>query len=64
MDVLGAVKSADVLNIVKMLSSDEIDLLMKYIYRGMSLPERFQSATLLQWHEKVRLVKLIVFCLI
>lgn len=45
-------------NIDEFLSSmdqDKIDLLMKYIYRGFEQPQEISCATLLTWHEKVRL---------
>jgi actin related protein 2/3 complex subunit 5 len=53
MDALLATKGADIPGIVKQLNSDQIDTLMKYVYRGMAVPEQYSSASLLQWHEKV-----------
>ncbi|CAG0881427.1 unnamed protein product [Cyprideis torosa] len=53
MRVLMSIKSAQVEDTVKGLSSDELDLLMKYIYRGFEAPSDGSSAHLLLWHEKV-----------
>ncbi|TPX56371.1 hypothetical protein PhCBS80983_g04580 [Powellomyces hirtus] len=52
MAALAAAKSGDILNIVKSLDSKQVDILMKYIYRGMASPELYNSAVLLAWHEK------------
>ena len=40
-------------NAVKALNLDEVDVLMKYIYRGFEREPK-DSASLLLWHEKVR----------
>ena len=54
MEALTSVKTAaDIATITKTFSVDQIDTLMKYIYKGMSKPESFNAATLLTWHEKV-----------
>lgn len=53
MDVLNSVKATDILSLIKMLSPEQQDILMKYIYRGMASPELYNSAVLLNWHEKV-----------
>ena len=50
MDALNSVKSADVGAVVKALNSNQVDILMKYIYRGMAFPEKFNSGNLLAWH--------------
>ncbi|KAI8825589.1 actin-related protein 2/3 complex subunit 5 [Fimicolochytrium jonesii] len=52
MEALSAVKSADIFPIVKQLDQAQVDVLVKYIYRGMASPETFNSAVLLAWHEK------------
>lgn len=39
---------------VKALTPEEQDVLMKYLYAGMAAPEQNNSGTLLVWHEKVR----------
>ncbi|KAF9910424.1 hypothetical protein BX616_010872 [Lobosporangium transversale] len=46
-----ALKSAD--QLVKNLSSEEQDVLMKYLYAGMAAPEQNNSGVLLTWHEKL-----------
>ena len=38
---------------VKILDKNELDVLMKYIYRGFAEPTDGSSAILLTWHEKV-----------
>ncbi|KAI3652418.1 hypothetical protein MP228_002743 [Amoeboaphelidium protococcarum] len=52
MDILSAVKATDIPNILKGLSQDDVDTLMKYVYRGMEYPDKFNPQTLLSWHEK------------
>ena len=54
LDILNATRSSDIATIVKQLSLDEQDTLMKYIYKGLSVPELGASPVLLGWHEKVR----------
>jgi hypothetical protein len=53
LDIINSTKSSDIPVIVKSLSLDEQDRLMKYIYKGLSSPELGASAVLLGWHEKV-----------
>ncbi|CAG8694833.1 14506_t:CDS:2, partial [Ambispora leptoticha] len=53
MEVLNSIKTTDIPSVVKMLSSDQQDTLMKYIYRGMETPKSYPSAILLNWHEKL-----------
>lgn len=53
LDVLTRFRSADVEKTVKSLSSDEVDILMKYIYRGFAYPTENSCGILLVWHEKV-----------
>ncbi|XP_023955255.1 actin-related protein 2/3 complex subunit 5-B [Bicyclus anynana] len=50
--VLIAVKSAQIEEVVGNLSLDDIDILMKYIYRGFEYPSEGSSGHLLLWHEK------------
>ncbi|TPX36224.1 hypothetical protein SmJEL517_g01569 [Synchytrium microbalum] len=52
MDALLAAKASDIPNIVAKLNSQQLDILMKYIYRGMANPELYNAAVLLTWHEK------------
>ncbi|KAM4551270.1 actin-related protein 2/3 complex subunit 5-A-like isoform 2-T2 [Odontesthes bonariensis] len=50
--VLSSFKSSDIEKAVGSLDKVEVDLLMKYIYRGFEKPSDNSSAVLLQWHEK------------
>ncbi|CAK1549862.1 unnamed protein product [Leptosia nina] len=50
--VLLAIKSAQIEEAVSCLSQDDIDILMKYIYRGFEYPSEGSSGHLLLWHEK------------
>ncbi|XP_050361544.1 actin-related protein 2/3 complex subunit 5-B [Nymphalis io] len=50
--VLLAIKSAQIEEAVATLSQDDIDILMKYIYRGFEYPSEGSSGHLLLWHEK------------
>ena len=56
MEALLACRANDMTAIVKSLSVDQVDILMKYIYRGMASPDLFNSGILLQWHEKVSFI--------
>lgn len=51
--VLLTIKSGDIDGIVKSLDQPQLDILMKYIYRGFEYPSEGSSAQLLTWHEKV-----------
>jgi actin related protein 2/3 complex subunit 5 len=53
--VLTSFKGAtDIEAAVKTLSRDEVDLLMKYVYKGMELQQDSQTcASLLAWHSQV-----------
>ncbi|XP_055498107.1 actin-related protein 2/3 complex subunit 5-like [Leucoraja erinacea] len=51
--VLTSFKSNDIEKAVQSLDKNNIDLLMKYIYKGFEKPSENSSAILLQWHEKV-----------
>ena len=53
MRVLTAYKSSEVEKAVKCLEKTDLDVLMKYIYRGFAEPTEGRSAILLTWHEKV-----------
>ena len=54
--ILNSTKAADIPGIVKALSTDAQDTLMKYLYKGMALPGwgDVSGSVLLGWHEKVR----------
>jgi actin related protein 2/3 complex subunit 5 len=53
LDIINTTKSSDIPSIVKALSLDEQDALMKYLYKGLASPELGACAVLLGWHEKV-----------
>ncbi len=52
MESLQSVKSIDIPGILSNLTDPQIDILMKYLYKGLAFPEYFNSASLLSWHEK------------
>ena len=53
LDVLTRFRAADVEKAVKSLSSEQVDMLMKYIYRGFASPTENSCGILLSWHDKV-----------
>lgn len=52
-DVLNAIKSTDIAGHLSSLDWDAQDTLMKYLYKGMEQPGLYNTAVLLNWHEKV-----------
>ncbi|XP_076454739.1 actin-related protein 2/3 complex subunit 5-like protein [Babylonia areolata] len=50
--VLSSFKTAEIDKAVKSLDARNVDMLMKYIYRGFEFPTDGSSAVLLTWHEK------------
>lgn len=52
-EALAAARPADVTAIVAKLDPEQIDVLAKYIYKGMEKPEVYNASTLLIWHEKL-----------
>jgi actin related protein 2/3 complex subunit 5 len=52
-EVLNLFRAADIGQVVKSLSNEQQDVLMKYLYAGMGKPELYNSSGLLTWHEKV-----------
>nr|SVE73286.1 EOG090X0HLA [Ceriodaphnia reticulata] len=54
--VLLSVKSAQMEEAVNALDREQLDILMKYIYRGFETPSEGSSGHLLAWHEKVHAV--------
>jgi len=54
--ILNSTKSSEITNVVKALSQDVQDALMKYLYKGMGMPGwgDVSGSVLLGWHEKVR----------
>lgn len=53
MRVLCATKAVDIDKIIQSLDRDQLDLLMKYVYKGFEFPSEGSSAQLLTWHEKL-----------
>lgn len=54
LEALGQVKTMDIANIVGQLNDSQVDVLVKYLYKGMSLPEgQKQGGILLAWLEKI-----------
>ncbi|CCD25305.1 Arc15p NDAI_0E04880 [Naumovozyma dairenensis CBS 421] len=54
LDTLKQVRQADITNIVKSLDSKQHDVLIKFLYKGMSIPEgQKQGGILLTWFEKL-----------
>ncbi|TFY83466.1 hypothetical protein EWM64_g550 [Hericium alpestre] len=53
--ILNSTKSSDISNVVKSLSQDAQDTLMKYLYKGMGMPGwgDVSGSVLLGWHEKL-----------
>lgn len=51
--VLLSVNKAQMDQIITSLDKTQLDVLMKYIYRGFERPSEGSSAILLIWHEKV-----------
>lgn len=57
LDVLMRFKAADVEKAVKTLTNEQVDVLMKYIYRGFANPTENSCGILLSWHDKVSLTR-------
>jgi len=53
--ILNSTKSTEVPTVIKALSSDAQDTLMKYLYKGMAMPGwgDVSGSVLLGWHEKL-----------
>ncbi|KAG1816757.1 actin-related protein 2/3 complex subunit 5 [Suillus subaureus] len=53
--ILNSTKSSEINNVVKALSQDAQDTLMKYLYKGMGMPGwgDVSGSVLLGWHEKL-----------
>ena len=54
--ILNTTKSTEISGVIKTLSLDTQDTLMKYLYKGMAMPGwgDISGSVLLGWHEKVR----------
>lgn len=50
---LSAARPTDIQACVKSLTTAEMDILTKYLYRAMKTPEVFNAAVLLSWHKEV-----------
>ena len=50
---LSAVKSTDITQVLDRLPVDDLDVLMRAIYKGLAAPQDNNCAVLLSWHEKV-----------
>lgn len=50
---LSAVKSTDINQVLGQLPVDDLDTLMRAIYKGLAAPQDNNCAVLLSWHEKV-----------
>ena len=46
-------KSGAIESVVNTLTKEQLDVLMKYIYKGFEIPSEESSKLLLVWHEKV-----------
>lgn len=54
LDALTQVRQSDITTIVKQLTSKQQDVLVKYLYKGMSVPEgQKQGGILLAWFERL-----------
>jgi len=53
--ILNTTKSTEITGVIKTLSPDTQDTLMKYLYKGMGMPGwgDISGSVLLGWHEKV-----------
>ena len=52
LQILLAIRVTEIDKVVDSLTTDQIDVLMKYIYRGFESPTDGSSAHLLMWHQK------------
>lgn len=57
--VILSIKTSDIEKTIAQLDRDQIDMLMKYVYKGFENPSEGRSAHLLAWHEKVFIIFLI-----
>lgn len=48
-----SIKTSQIDEAVKSLDRDQLDTLMKYVYRGFEQPSEGNSGHFLAWHEKV-----------
>ena len=60
MDVLTRFRQSEVEEAVKKLDSEQVDILMKYIYRGFAEPTENSCGILLVWHQHVSYMRVCV----
>lgn len=53
LSVLGTIKSTGIAEVLKSLQPNQLDALMRSIYKGLAAPAENNCAILLSWHEKV-----------
>ncbi|EEB08929.1 ARP2/3 actin-organizing complex subunit Arc5 [Schizosaccharomyces japonicus yFS275] len=53
LDVLSNIRLSDIPDLLKSLSVDQHTYLMNYIYKGLAEPAKYNSAVLLNWHQKL-----------
>ena len=53
LQIIASVKTNEVDKIVDSLTEDELDVMMKYIYKAFEHPSAANCANLLVWHDKV-----------
>lgn len=51
--ILKSTKAMEISNVLQALDQEAQDTLMKYIYKGMSMPRDVNGSVLLAWHEKL-----------
>ena len=56
LDVLTRFRQSEVEEAVNKLTNDEVDTLMKYIYRGFAEPTENSCGILLVWHQFVSIL--------
>lgn len=54
--VILSIKTSEIEKTIAQLDRDQIDMLMKYVYKGFENPSEGRSAHLLAWHEKVNIL--------
>lgn len=52
MKVMLSIKSSQIDEVIQRLDIEQVDTLMKYVYKGFENPTEGSSAHLLVWHEK------------
>ncbi|KAG4300779.1 hypothetical protein PCANB_002863 [Pneumocystis canis] len=52
-ELLSSIKPNEIRNTTQTLNIEQQDVLMKYLYKGLSDPKTYNPAILLTWHEKL-----------